>query len=84
MNDNKKEKFNFFVMFWNGFKNMTLGKTLWTIAVVKLLIMFLVLKPFFFPNFLNSKFNSKEEKSEYVGSQLSSKLINDIEEENEN
>lgn len=66
----KLPKFNFFAMFWDGFRNMTLGKTLWTIVIIKLIIMFLVLKPFFFPNFLSSKFDSDDQKSDYVSRQL--------------
>ncbi len=52
-----------------GFRNMRLGKTLWLIILVKLFIMFFVLKLFFFPNFLG-KLNSEEEKQEYVSTEL--------------
>ncbi|EFB93592.1 hypothetical protein HMPREF0648_1741 [Prevotella bivia JCVIHMP010] len=31
---------------------MTLGKTLWAIIIIKLFIMFAILRVFFFPNFL--------------------------------
>jgi hypothetical protein len=68
--ENRPEKFNFFNMFKDGFKNMTLGKTLWLIVVIKLVIMFLILRPFFFPNFLNSKFDNQEDKADYVLEQL--------------
>lgn len=34
----------------DGFRSMTLGRTLWAIILIKLAIMFLVLKIFFFPN----------------------------------
>ncbi|WP_029904537.1 DUF4492 domain-containing protein [Prevotella sp. 10(H)] len=63
-------KFNFFTMFRDGFKSMTLGKTLWTIVIIKLIIMFLILRPFFFPNFLNSKFDDSQSKSDYVSEEL--------------
>lgn len=63
-------KFNFFTMFRDGFKQMTLGKTLWTIVIIKLIIMFLILRPFFFPNFLNSKFDNQDSKANYVREQL--------------
>ena len=63
-------KFNFFTMFRDGFKNMTLGKTLWTIVIIKLIIMFLILRPIFFPNFLNSKFDDSQSKSDYVSREL--------------
>jgi hypothetical protein len=48
---------------------MTLGKTLWTVIIIKLIIMFLVLKVFFFPNFL--KENSKPGKEgDFVEQQI--------------
>lgn len=67
--DNCK-RFNFFTMFRDGFKNMTLGRTLWILVVLKLCIMFLILRPFFFPNFLNSKFEDKSSKADYVRQEL--------------
>lgn len=68
--DGRTEKFNFFIMFRDGFRNMTLGKTLWLIVIIKLTIMFLILRPFFFPNFLNSKFDDSESKADYVREEL--------------
>lgn len=52
--------------YYEGFRSMRLGKTLWLIILVKLFIMFAILRVFFFPNFLNSNFDTAEEKSEYV------------------
>lgn len=57
-------------MFKDGFKRMTLGKTLWALVIIKLIIMFLILKPFFFPNFLDSNFDDSKSKGNYVGEQL--------------
>jgi hypothetical protein len=56
-----------------GFKNMTLGRTLWAIVLIKLFIMFGILKVFFFPNFLNDKGDNEQQKAEYVGEQLISR-----------
>jgi len=70
-------KFNFFTMFRDGFKSMTLGKTLWTIVIIKLIIMFLILRPFFFPNFLNSKFDDSQDKSDYVTEELVNRSLVD-------
>jgi len=39
-------------LYADGFRNMTLGKTLWAVIFIKLFIIFVVLKLFFFPNFL--------------------------------
>ena len=41
-----------FDLYYDGFRNMTLGKTLWAIIFIKLFIMFAILKVFFFPNFI--------------------------------
>ncbi|SEF89832.1 DUF4492 domain-containing protein [Parabacteroides chinchillae] len=57
-----------------GFREMTLGKTLWLIILVKLFIMFFTLRLFFFPNYLN-QFNSDKEKEEHVSSQLIDRAI---------
>ena len=41
-----------FDLYYDGFRNMRLGRTLWTIIIVKLFIMFAILKVLFFPNFI--------------------------------
>ncbi len=53
-----------------GFREMRLGKTLWSIILIKLFIMFFILRLFFFPNFLNSRTSTDDEKHDYVGSEL--------------
>lgn len=57
------EIFDFYVQ---GFRSMTLGKTLWAIIFVKLFIMFFVLKMFFFKNHLDQNTNSDSEKPGFV------------------
>ena len=47
-----------------GFRSMTVGRTLWAIILVKLFIMFAVLRVFFFPDLLAGK--SSTEKADYV------------------
>jgi len=59
-----------FLFYYEGFKSMTLGKKLWALILIKLFIMFVILKLFFFKDFLNEKFDTEEEKSEYVLEQL--------------
>lgn len=61
---------NVFLFYYEGFKSMTLGKKLWIIILLKLFVMFFVLRLFFFPDFLNSKFETDQQKSEYVLDQL--------------
>ncbi|MEA4966871.1 MAG: DUF4492 domain-containing protein [Bacteroidaceae bacterium] len=65
-----------FLFYYQGFSSMTLGKTLWMIILIKLFIMFAILKVFFFPNFLSSKGDSKEEKSEYIVNEMEKRTIN--------
>jgi hypothetical protein len=66
----KKYLHNFFHLYTDGFKNTILGKKLLIIIIIKLFIMFVLLKIFFFPNFLKSKFSSDKERSDYVIEQL--------------
>jgi len=56
-------------LYRDGFHHMRLGKLLWVIVLVKLFVIFVVLKIFFFPNFL--KQHAKEgEEDEYVAKQV--------------
>ena len=54
----------------DGFKGMTIGKQLWKIILIKLFVMFAILKFFFFPNFLNTHFETNEEKSNFILEQM--------------
>lgn len=58
---------NFYI---EGFRNMTVGKTLWIIILIKLFILFAVLRLIFFPDFLKKNFSSDEERSNYVIEEL--------------
>ena len=49
-----------------GFRSMTLGRTLWKIIVIKLLIIFLVFKFFFFPDIFKKHFKTDEQRAEHV------------------
>ena len=55
--------FNFYK---EGFKNLTLGKSLWKIIFIKLFVMFVILKLFVFDVNFNSIFKSDKEKSTFV------------------
>ena len=54
----------------DGFRNMTVGKTLWAIILIKLFIMFFVLKLFFFPNLLSRDYDTDEERAQHVTEEL--------------
>ncbi len=59
-----------YTFYRDGFRGMVLGKKLWTIILIKLFVMFVVLKLFFFPNYLNTRFATDEEKTNYVLEQI--------------
>ena len=54
----------------DGFRSMTWGRKLWGIILVKLFIMFAILRIFFFPDILERDFNSDEERSNHVLEQI--------------
>ncbi len=66
---NKKWPIRIFSFYVEGFKSMTWGRTLWILILIKLFIMFFVLRIFFFPRFLN-QFDTTEEKEKYVSEEL--------------
>jgi hypothetical protein len=61
---------NIYQFYYQGFKSMTVGKKLWAIILIKLAIMFLILKLFFFPNYLKTNFDTDQERSDHVIEQL--------------
>lgn len=59
--------------YYDGFRSMTVGKTLWAIILIKLFIFFLVIKMLFFPNLLQRDFDSDEERADHVRQELISR-----------
>ena len=57
-------------LYVDGFRSMTVGKTLWLIIGIKLFIFFVIIKILFFPDFLASKSDSDDGKAQYVREQL--------------
>jgi len=58
-----------FRFYFEGFKSMEWGRELWAIILIKLFVMFVVLRLFFFPRFLN-QFDTVSEKEDYVSDEL--------------
>ena len=56
-------------LYADGFRSMKLGRTLWAIILIKLFIIFVILKLFFFPNFIKEH-APKGEESEFVATQI--------------
>ena len=53
----------------DGFRNMTVGRVLWTVILIKLAVIFLVLKLFFFPDVLGQKAKDGD-RAGYVAGEL--------------
>ena len=64
-----------FRFYMEGFREMRLGKTLWLIILIKLFIMFFILRLFFFPNYLG-QFDTEAEKEEHVSGELINRASN--------
>jgi Na+/H+ antiporter NhaD/arsenite permease-like protein len=62
------------LFYYEGFKQMTVGKNLWLIILIKLFIIFAVFRLFFFPDFLNERFDNETDKSDYIIEELTNKL----------
>ena len=56
-------------LYYDGFRSMKLGRTLWAIILIKLFIIFIVLKIFFFPNFLKEH-AQKGEETDFVATEM--------------
>ena len=69
---------NTLLTIWNfyleGFRSMTLGRTLWVIILLKLFVMFFILKMFFFPDFLRDH-PTDDDKGTYVRNELIERAI---------
>ena len=64
----KNVLYHIYDLYVDGFRSMTLGRTLWAIILIKLFIIFVILKLFFFPNFIKEH-TSEGEEAEFVASQ---------------
>lgn len=53
-----------------GFKSMTVGKALWALIILKLFIMFAILKLFFFPDLLSSNYDNDDDRAQHVRNEL--------------
>ena len=56
--------------YYEGFRGMTVGKTLWMIILIKLFIFFIVMKLLFFPNILQRDYDTDDERADHVRKEL--------------
>ena len=53
-----------------GFAGMVLGRKLWAIVLIKLFVLFVIVKWLFFPDLLKERFDNDAQRSDYVLRQL--------------
>lgn len=58
------------LLYYDGFRSMTVGKTLWLIILIKIFIFFVVIKLLFFPNILKRDFDNDKERADHVRNEL--------------
>lgn len=58
-----------FDFYYSGFKSMDIGKKLWLVIIIKLVIIFFVVKLFFMPDVLSQKAKDGD-KAEYVSGRM--------------
>ena len=56
-------------LYVDGFRHMTLGKTLWAVILIKLFIIFAILKVFFVPDFLSTH-AEKGAEADFVANEM--------------
>jgi hypothetical protein len=62
---------NLFLFYYEGFRNMpSWGKKVWLVILIKLFVIFVLLKFLFFPDLLRTGFRSDAERSIYVRNQI--------------
>jgi len=61
--------YSVYSLYRDGFRQMTLGRTLWTIILIKLFIIFAILKVFFFPDYISTHADEGQE-SDFVAAEI--------------
>jgi hypothetical protein len=56
-------------LYADGFRQMTIGRTLWGLVIIKLIIIFAILKWFFFPNFIKEN-APRGQEAEFVAGEV--------------
>ena len=60
-------------LYYDGFRSMTVGRQLWALIIIKLIIIFAVLKAFFFPDILQRDYATDDERAQAVRTALTSR-----------
>lgn len=67
---------NVAVFYIDGFRRMTVGRYLWALIIVKLIIFFAILKLFFFPDILATRYADDDARAAAVRSALAAPANN--------
>ncbi len=59
-----------FLFYLHGFQNMKIGKTLWKIIFIKLVIILIFLKYFIYDKSIKTEFTTDNQRAEFVYSNL--------------
>lgn len=57
-------------LYADGFRSMTIGRTLWLIIAIKLVVFFAIIKFFFFPDVLKENYDNDDDRAEHVRQEL--------------
>lgn len=58
------------LFYYDGFRSMTVGRTLWLIILLKVFIFFVVMKLLFFPNILSRDYDNDADRADAVRTNL--------------
>lgn len=57
-------------LYVDGFRSMTVGKKLWLLIIIKVIIIFAILKVFFFPDILGTNYDTDTQRADAVRESL--------------
>lgn len=57
-------------LYVDGFRNMTIGRKLWILIIIKLIVIFVILKIFFFPDVLGTNYDNDVQRADAVRESL--------------
>lgn len=58
------------LFYYDGFRSMTLGRTLWALILIKLFVLFVIVKWIFFPNILQRDYDTDTDRADAVRTNL--------------
>ncbi len=66
-----------YALYADGFRSMVLGRTLWKIILIKIVVLFGVIKLFLFPDFLATTYTTDHQRAQHVLSTLIMEPVSD-------